>query len=571
MSRKIIGILVTTLLIGTTLTSVGMINELKSNDIISLGNYRDYEFVPGEFIVKFKESPISCVYVDNLNEKYQVKSIEKVFKNHKDTILDNIYSFYIPIDADILSIVEEYNSLDNVEYAEPNYIGHILGVPNDEFFPIQWGLENTGQIVFGDITGTSGDDISATEAWDIETGSPDVVVAILDTGVDYTHPDLAANIWVNEDEIPDNSIDDDGNGYVDDYYGYDVHNLDGDPIDDCGHGTHCAGIATGVGNNEIGIAGVAWNCKIMSVKLMSEEGGGSFKKIAEGMIYAADNGANVFSMSFGGSTDSKYWRNAINYSYDKGCVLVAACGNSGNSKKLYPAGYDNVIAVSAINQDNERCDKEDWPDLGGSSYGYWVDVAAPGNLVYSTMPTFFVWNNRFFNTNTGQNFTNNYDFSYGTSMATPHVAGLAALLISQDPNLSQEEVKKIIRANVDPYTSEYYMGTGRINAYKALTRYNSQPDIPETPTGETSGRPGREYSFTTSASDSDDDELYYFWDWGDENYSEWLGPYDSGTECEASYTWQQEANFLIKVKVKDGKGGESYWSEEFIFSTPKLP
>jgi subtilisin family serine protease len=552
-----------------------MINRLQYNDISDLVNYQDYEFVPGEFIVKFKEVPISSLSVDYLNEKYQVKAIENIFKNNKDTTLDNIYSFYVSEDADILSIVEDYNSLDNVEYAEPNYIGHILGVPNDEYFPIQWGLENTGQIIFGDKAGSSGADICATEAWDIETGSPDVVVAIIDTGVDYTHPDLSANIWVNEDELPGNDVDDDGNGYVDDYYGYDVHDLDGDPIDERGHGTHCAGIAAGVANNEIGIAGVAWNCKVMSVKIFGGEGGGSFKKFAEGLIYAADNGANIFSMSFGASVDSRYLRDAVNYSYDTGCVLVAACGNSDISDKMYPAGYDSVIAVSAINQNNERCDRDDWDPDGnnpysvGSNYGYWVDVTAPGNLVYSTMPIYHVTMNEFDNENTGQNYSQNYDYLGGTSMACPHVAGLVALLLSQDPNLSQEEVREIIRANVDPYISEYYMGTGRINAYKALTRYNIQPEIPVTITGKTSGRPGREYSFSTSASDSDDDELYYFWDWGDGNYSEWLGPYASGEECEASYTWQQEANFSIKVKVKDGKGGESYWSEEFIFSTPR--
>jgi hypothetical protein len=173
------------------------------------------------------------------------------------------------------------------------------------------------------------------------------------------------------------------------------------------------------------------------------------------------------------------------------------------------------------------------------------------------------------NTQTGQNYTMNFEFLGGTSMSCPHVAGLAALLLSQDPTLTQDEIRKIIRANVDTYESEEYIGTGRINAYKALTRYNIQPEIPDKPAGRTNGRPGREYSFTSSATDSDDNQLWFFWDWGDGNYSEWLGPFVSGEECEASYTWQQGANFSIRVKVKDGNGGESYWSEEFIFSTPK--
>jgi subtilisin family serine protease len=572
--KKLIGIFIMMLLILTTIPTIGMINEYQSirhDDLI------ENEYVPGEFIIKFTETPKSILSVENLKEKFNVYSTEKIFKNSEDTILDNIYRYKVPLDSDILSIVEEFNTLDNVVYSEPNYIIDLFSTPNDEFFPIQWSLLNTGQMIYNK-SGLNDADIDMDEAWDIETGSEEIIIAIIDTGVDYTHPDLVDNIWINEDEIPGNEIDDDNNGFIDDIYGFDTGDNDSDPSDFRGHGTHCAGIASGVGNNEIGIAGVAWDCRIMIINSFNDTlFYGGILELAMGISYAADNAADVISMSLGYNRDIPTIKDAIDYAYSQGCVLVAAAGNSNESEKIYPAGYENVIAVAATNQNDQRCSPDDWGYYGppfnrkplGSHYGYWIDVAAPGNLVYSTTPTYHVSHNDEENFNTGQNYTMNYDFMYGTSMATPHVAGLAVLLLSQDPTLSNDEIREIIRANVDIIEPDEYIGTGRINAYKALSRYNTQPDIPVTPSGRTNGRPGREYTFTTSATDEDGDGLYYFWDWGDGNYSEWIGPFDSGEECEASYTWQQEANFSIKVKTKDGKGGESYWSEEFIFSTPK--
>ncbi|GAH47056.1 unnamed protein product, partial [marine sediment metagenome] len=255
----------------------------------------------------------------------------------------------------------------------------------------------------GDLTGTSGADIDAPEAWDVETGSEDVVIAIVDTGVDYTHPDLADNIWVNDDEISGNDIDDDSNGYIDDVNGYDLADNDSDPLDRMDHGTHCAGIAAAVGNNEIGIAGVSWNCKIMPVKVFTDEGRTPVYLWSEGIKYAADNGADVLSMSIGGHGMADVLQDGIDYAYGKGCVLVAAAGNDGGSRSLYPAFFDNVISVAAINQNNGRCTKQDWdpdnhyPLIQGSTWGDEVDVAAPGNLVYSTMPTYHVLGNDDYN------------------------------------------------------------------------------------------------------------------------------------------------------------------------------
>jgi subtilisin family serine protease len=574
--KKIIGIFIVTLLIGTAIPTLGTIIEIRNV------NENEYEYVLGEFIVKFKEIPTSKIQVENLNDRYNVISMDKMFTDVENTPLDNIYKIYVPRDSDILSIVKEYESMSIVEYAEPNYIIKIdlspmksqesynsdldilktLLIPNDPLFDQQWNLENTGQ-----YQGTPGADISVLEAWDIVTGSDEVVIAILDSGVDYNHPDLVDNIWINEDEIPDNDIDD-NNGYVDDIHGYDFSNLENDelPLDVIGHGTFCAGIAAAATNNGIGISGVAWNCKIMCVQVLDVYQSLRYDVFANGEKYAADNDADIYSMSYGWD-DTAFLRSAYEYAYDKDVILIAAAGNhnTSNPRYCYPAAYDFVIGVAATNQRDERCDVDDWGsddfgNEGGSCFGYWVDIAAPGHNFTSTSPTYAVYEW--------------YDLSYtdneggGTSWAAPMVAGIAALLLSQDSTLTNDEVRRIIRANVDPYISEEYIGTGRVNALKALTRANTQPETPAI-SGETNGKPGREYSFTTSTSDDDGDELWYFWDWGDGNYSEWLGSYNSGDTCEASYTWQQEANFTIKVKAKDGEGGESYWSEEFIFSTPK--
>ncbi len=436
--------------------------------------------------------------------------------------------------------------------------------PNDSYFGEQWGLDNTGQTNPYSGGGAPGADIDAPEAWDIETGSPDVIIAVIDCGIDYAHPDLADNIWINEDEIPDNGVDDDNNGYVDDIRGWNFLDGNNEVLDIAGHGTACAGVVAAVTDNGVGIAGVCWNCKIMTV--ISDTGFDDcpHEAVADGIKYAADNGADVISMSIGVYRSSDLVNDAVNYAYNKGVILVAAAGNEGRSSKLYPAGYENVIAVGATDNTDSKMDIVRWGNIRGvSNYGDWVDVAAPGVDIYVTMPTYRVA----FNDLLGV--SQNYDYMSGTSFSCPHVAGIAALLLSQDPSLSNDEVRKIIRANVDPYDSNVYIGTGRVNAYKALTRYNTPPNKPEKPTGPTSGQPGTEYTYNTSTTDPLGDQIYYTWDWGDGNYSEWLGPYESGGSCEASYTWEEKGDYSIKVKAKDIYDLESDWSDPLPVSMPK--
>lgn len=286
--------------------------------------------------------------------------------------------------------------------------------------------------------------------------------------------------------------------------------------------------------------------------------------LASAIEYAADNGANVISISTENIKHKPKLKDAVDYAYGKGVVLVHPAGNSGTSDEFYPGAYENVIAVGGTDHKDDRMNYYD-SHYGAwirSTYGPWLDVAAPGELVYTTTPTYHVPANDL-------GFKQNYDYGTGTSASAPIVAGVAALLLSQDPSLTNDEVMKIIRANVDPYISEEYLGTGRINAHKALTRFNGQPDVPVTPTGEMGGRTGRQYTYATSASDPDGDQLYYIWDWGDGNYSEPLGPFESGEVGEADYAWGHDGNYSIRVKAVDIKGGESYWSDPVIVSMPK--
>ena len=467
MLKKLIGVFIFMLIILVIIFPVtGTINENIHKEKIVFCNQNKLGFVPGELIVKLKKDiTFSRSNLTLLNEKHKVYFIEQIFYNAQDTILDNIYLLHFPADSDILSNVEDYSSHPYVAYAEPNCISSACGIPNDANFSSQWFLQNTGQVFYdwfgNSCYGVPGADINAPDAWDIETGKPDVVVAIIDSGVDYTHPDLAANIWSNMDEIPGNSIDDDGNGFVDDARGWDFVNNDNDPIDELCHGTLCAGVAGAVSNNSIWGAGVAWNCKIMPVQVLNEMGQGYLADIAMGIRYAADNSADVISLSLGGSSSS-VMRDAVDYAYGKGVFLCAAAGNSNTSKKFYPAAYDNVTAVAMTNQNDSRVTPENGGGPGfGSNYGDWVDIAAPGFLIYSTMPSYHVFMNDY-------GLDQYFDCSSGTSFSSPMVAGVAALLLSKNPLPSPDEVKEILCGNVDPYNSTEYIGTGRLNAHKAL-------------------------------------------------------------------------------------------------------
>lgn len=320
-------------------------------------------------------------------------------------------------------LVRHYNGLDLVDFAEPNYRMQAAAVPNDQFYGVLWGLP----------------DINAETAWDTRTDSSSIIVGVIDSGVEYDHPDLVDNMWTNSDEIAGNGIDDDGNGYVDDFFGYDFDNEDPDPRDDNGHGTHVAGTIGARGNNSIGVTGVGWNASLMALKVI---GTGSNADVARAIDYATDNGAKITNNSYGyaGSNvgGSQTISNAVGRAKDAGVLYVVAAGNSRStipasnmdgSFNSWPAElskvHDNVITVAATDSDGSF-----------ASYSHWgtesVQIAAPGTQIGSTY------------TNGG------YVYSSGTSMAAPHVAGAAALLWAERPELSYLDIKDAMLSTARP-------------------------------------------------------------------------------------------------------------------------
>ncbi len=440
-----------------------IMDDFKEEPFVRYNRFNDYlfkdlNFSLDEIIVKFKHDTINnfVIYeenkpifniesINNLIEKYQVKSIEPIFMNsiQSNTQYDeapNLFKITLgKIGNNIFSVIEDLEQDPLVEYAEPNYKFNNCSSPNDYYFSEQWALHNTGQ-----TGGTIDADIDAPEAWDIETGDSEIVIAIIDTGVDYNHEDLVDNIWENSGEIPDNGIDDDGNGFIDDLYGWNFVVNSHDPLDDHCHGTHCAGIAAAMSDNNKGIAGVAWNCKIMAVKGLNSGGYGYSDDLANCIIYAADNGADVISMSWGSSSKSTVIEDALNYAYDKGVVLIAAAGNGNTDRLHYPSAYSCVVSIAATDHNDMRA--------YFSNYGSTVDVAAPGVNILSSL------------------INDNYDSKSGTSMACPHVAGLAGLLLSKNNSLNPDMIETIIINAVDSISSDEYIGKGRINANDALSR-----------------------------------------------------------------------------------------------------
>lgn len=307
--------------------------------------------------------------------------------------------------------------------------------------------------------------MAAPYAWEYTTGSRDVVVAVVDTGVNYNHPDLSANILTNSGEIPGNGIDDDANGYIDDYYGYDFALGDSDPNDEFSHGSHCAGIIGGVGDNGLGVVGINWSVGILPVRVLDADGYGTEGGVAAGIMYAASRGADVISLSLGGVGESPTIDSAIAYAATQGSLVVAAAGNSSNDNDItpfFPAGstLDNVIAVAASDSSDGLA--------YFSNYGLTsVDVAAPGVSILSTV--------------LGTSFA----FYSGTSMATPYVSGLAALIKSANPSLGYADLRSIIFSTVDahPGLQGKISTGGRVNANMAVAISVGATPVPtQTPT-----------------------------------------------------------------------------------------
>jgi thermitase len=335
-------------------------------------------------------------------------------------------------------IVTALSRNPNVEYAELNHLGGGAFAPNDPHFGAnQWGLENTGQTVAGQ-TGTVDADVDGPRAWDVTTGRTTakgpVRVAILDSGIDQDHEDLSSKIVLQKNFTSSNTAD------VEDRWG---------------HGTHVAGIVGAVTNNNIGVAGGCPECVLMNGKVLNDDLNGAYSWYANGITWAADNGAQVINLSAGGSQPSKTLERAVNYAWSKGAVFVAAAGNSGNQSRLYPAYYTNAIAVAATDNRDQKA--------SFSTYGAWVDVAAPGVNIFSTTP------NHPFKNETINGRSKNYDYGSGTSMSSPATAAVAALIWSSEYGTSNSAVRSRLQGTADkiPGTGTYW-SAGRVNAANAV-------------------------------------------------------------------------------------------------------
>gem|GEM_PF-1147622 len=399
--------------------------------------------VPDELLVRFRKgvSPLDKVNAHATASAQIVRGFE---------IVENLELVRLPPGLEVKRAIKRYLEHHAVLYAEPNFMVEALTVPNDPRVGELWGLHNTGQ-----TGGIPDADIDAPEAWDLTTGSGSVVVAVIDTGIDYTHQDLSANMFRNTADCNSNGIDDDGNGFIDDCYGIDTANNDSDPLDDANHGTHVSGTIGAVGNNGIGVVGVNWTVGLMACKFLNASGSGSTAGAIACLDYVKtmkDRGINIIATnnSWGGGGFSQALLDAIDAHRQRGILFIAAAGNDtldNDTALSYPASYylPNIISVAATTRTDAR---SSFSNVGRRT----VHLGAPGSEILSTTPG------------------NTYSTFSGTSMATPHVTGVAALLKAQDSGSDWRAIKNLILTGGD--NSSSLAGTitqKRLNAHGALT------------------------------------------------------------------------------------------------------
>ncbi len=440
------------------------------------------KYIKNQLIIKLKDcafhskkidlskNTLGVSSLDKLNATIGIQSIKPI-GNYKVT---RSFLLVFKDEVDVNLELKKFQKLKDIEFVELDYLvtgggnsnqNSALSVPNDTFFNKQWGLVNDGTMTgIGSVAVNA--DVDMDLAWNIQTGDPNMIIAVSDTGLKMNHPDIASRIWVNTDEIPDNGIDDDSNGYIDDVNGWDWANSDNNPTDDQGHGTNCTGIIGAIANNNNLFSGVNWNSKIMPLKVLAASNNGSYSDMANSIFYAVDNGAKIVSMSIGGTTASSVIANSIDYANLNNVMLFFCMMNTNNSVSYYPARYSlnfsNVVAVGSTNPDDTRTAPFFWSATSGSNYGSHINVVAPGNYIYGLNHT---------------NNTNSTTYWGGTSQATPLVAGIASLLFAQNPSLTPLQVRTILQntavdeigvSSEDLPGFDHYMGYGRVNAHAAL-------------------------------------------------------------------------------------------------------
>jgi len=394
-------------------------------------------YVEGEVLVKFK------THIRNdASRKIQTLNAMRLNNVVKHLPLNDIYLVKVSGTESVGSAIKRLKSDPNIEHAEPNYIRHVMGItPNDPLFSSQWALQK----------------IKGPDAWQLEQGEKTVVIANADSGIDLNHSDLRDNLWLNPNEICNNGIDDDGDGYVDDCYGINTITGTGNPMDDKGHGTHTSGIAGATGNNSKGVTGVNWHVSLMSLKFIDTDGSGTLADELEAIEYAKKKGAKIFNMSFGGYDYSDLEKKAIS---DANTILfvAAACNDNRNNDiyPCYPASYDlpNLISVAATDQNDNLAP---FSNYGKNS----VSVAAPGVNINSTF------------------LGNKYKILDGTSTSTPFVTGLSALILAKNHGLTPALIKdRILRtADLVPALQNKTQTGARINAYRSLSETIAGPYI----------------------------------------------------------------------------------------------
>lgn len=416
------------------------------------GRYRE-----GELLVKFKTGVLSASSV-RAHQSLGASSMRSY------RLIPNLEHVKLPKGLSVRDAVVNYMSQPDVEYAEPNYIRRsATTMPSDLYFGQQWALRNTGAFA----SGTLGADARVADAWDISR-TTSAVIAVVDTGIDYNHVDLVGNIYTNPVEIFNNSVDDDGNGKIDDWRGWNFVSNSNDPMDDNGHGTHVSGIIGATGNNGVGVSGVLWNVKIMPLKILDSHGEGTVSDSIAAIQYAVAKGVRIINASYGGSDYSAAEFDAINAANTSGALLIAAAGNGGSDglgdnndhTPEYPASYSlpNIISVAATDQNDRRAT---FSNFGLNS----VHVAAPGVYILSTIPQ-----GTSFSMCSGSPYPG-YDFCEGTSMAVPQVSGITGLLYSYYTNFTQAQIRATVLRYVDvlPTLQGWIMTGGRVNAYRALS------------------------------------------------------------------------------------------------------
>lgn len=385
--------------------------------------------VPGEIVVKLRKA-------------MGIRSVPHMTRTQSISELGNTSVYRVPEGQSVEEALAKLREDPNVIYAEPNYLYRALGVSAKRTAAAKRSVNDPK---FGELWGLT--QIQAPQAWDSTTGNADVLVAVVDTGVDYNHPDLKGQV----------------------VKGPDFGNNDSDPMDDQGHGTHVAGTIAALGDNGTGVVGVAYNTKILAIKVLGSDGSGDMAAIAKGILKAQELGAKVINLSLGGEQDARTVRDAVDQVTAKGALCVVAAGNENTASATYPAAYPNVLSVGASDPRDARA--------VFSNYGTYVDIAAPGTDILST-------------TEKG------YKKHDGTSMASPHAAGVAALLLAQNPALTPAQLKAVMERNGDP-TSGFKNGVQRLNALKALDAVKNgaipepQPAEPAPPAAPEQPAPGK--------------------------------------------------------------------------------